>query len=234
VHEELRWVRDHFRRWQAAVLLPIDQLILTIAADLYEQPADLALSHKFAQMLEFYARSNRTWSLPDFAAQLNEIASSQRGFSGLSASDTAFDPEAHHGKVVVATMHKAKGLEWDVVFLLSVSNYDFPSLDPFDQYVSEKWFIRDQLNLQEEMLSKLIALIEGDEETLHQPEGIATLQARQGIAEERLRLLYVGITRARKELNLLWNIGRMEKNQPARAYLELDAWWKERNDDPAA
>lgn len=234
VHEELRWLRDHLRRWQAAVLLPIDQLILTIAADLYEQPADLALSHKFAQMLEFYARSNRSWSLPDFAAQLNEIASSQRGFSGLSASDTAFDPEAHHGKVVVATMHKAKGLEWDIVFLLSVSNYDFPSLDPFDQYVSEKWFIRDQLNLQEEMLSKLTALIEGDEQALTQPEGVATLQARQGIAEERLRLLYVGITRARKELNLLWNIGRMEKNQPARAYLELDAWWKERNHDPAA
>jgi DNA helicase-2/ATP-dependent DNA helicase PcrA len=126
-------------------------------------------------------------------------------------------------------MHKAKGLEWDVVYLLSVSNYDFPSLDPYDSYYAEKFFIRNNLNLQEETLSQLDALIVGDMDTLYQPEGAATVAAREGIAEERLRLLYVGITRARKELFILFNTGTFKKNVPAKPYLELAAWWEEVN-----
>lgn len=231
VVEELAWLRERVVRWQEAVRLPVDQLILTIAGDLYTQPVDLALSHKFAQMLEYYARNHREWSLPEYAAQLHDIASARRGFSGLSENDIGFDPDDHRGEVTVATIHKAKGLEWDIVYLLSVNNYDFPSLDPFDSYVSEKWFIRDELNLQEEMLSKLKALAARDMELLELPEGAATIAAREGIAEERLRLLYVGITRARKQLNLLWNVGLREKCQPARALQELYAWWKEHHDD---
>ncbi len=38
-------------------------------------------------------------------------------------------------------------------------------------------------------------------------EGRATLQARLDYVRERLRLLYVGITRARKELIITWNTG---------------------------
>ena len=234
VYEQLEWLRTLFRRWQAAVMLPIDQLILTIAADLYQEPADLALSHKFAQMLEFFARSHQAWSLDEFAAELNEISTSQRKFSGLSVEDTGFDPDSHRGKVVVSTMHKAKGLEWDIVYLMSVSNYDFPSLDPFDQYYAEKFFIRDNLNLQEETLAQLKALISNDRDQLWLPEGEATINAREGIAEERLRLLYVGITRARKELIMLYNIGTFKKNVPAKAYLELFAWWEEVKNETAA
>ena len=39
---------------------------------------------------------------------------------------SGFDPERYRGKAVVTTMHKAKGLEWDRVYLMSVNNYDFP------------------------------------------------------------------------------------------------------------
>ncbi|MCD6475417.1 MAG: ATP-dependent helicase [Anaerolineaceae bacterium] len=226
---ELEWLRTIMVRWQEAVLLPIDQLILTIANDLYDNTVDLALSHKFAQMLEFYSRSHREWQLSDFAAQLHDIATSRRGFSGFSDNDTGFDPDKHAGKVTVATIHKSKGLEWDIVYLLSANNYDFPSLDPYDNYFSEKWFIREKLNLQEEMLSKLKAVVAGDDEQLSKPEGAASEDARVGIAEERLRLLYVGITRARKELHILWNLGLREKCQPARALGELYRYWKERD-----
>jgi len=71
-----------------------------------------------------------------------------------------FNPEDYKGVVVVSTMHKAKGLEWDRVYLLSVNNYDFPSGAPYDQYQSEKWFIRDRLNLQAELLAQLEWLLE--------------------------------------------------------------------------
>jgi DNA helicase-2/ATP-dependent DNA helicase PcrA len=46
-------------------------------------------------------------------------------------------------------------------------------------------------------------------------EGQATQQARLDYCAERLRLLYVGITRARKELIITWNSGRYEKCEAA-------------------
>jgi DNA helicase-2/ATP-dependent DNA helicase PcrA len=96
-------------------------------------------------------------------------------------------------------MHKAKGLEWDRVYLMSVNNYDFPSGALGDTYISEKWFIRDKLNIQAEALAQLDAIFYTDEFQWYQ-EGEATQKARLDYARERLRLLYVGITRAKKEL----------------------------------
>ena len=36
------------RRWHGAALLPIDQVLLTLAQDLFFDPADLAIAHKLA------------------------------------------------------------------------------------------------------------------------------------------------------------------------------------------
>ena len=44
-------------------------------------------------------------------------------------------------------------------------------------------------------------------------EGQATLAARTDYVRERLRLLYVGITRAKEELVLTWNTGRGTQTQ---------------------
>ena len=139
---------------------------------------------------------------------MDRIARNERKFIGFSEEDTGFDPEQHKGKVVVATIHKAKGLEWDRVYLLSVNNYDFPSLDNYESWISEKWFVRDQLNLEAETLALLKALLQEDEVGLNLEEGEASRQARMDYAAERLRLLYVGITRARRELMITWNTGR--------------------------
>ncbi|MBG0771238.1 MAG: hypothetical protein H0S82_05985, partial [Anaerolineaceae bacterium] len=74
----------------------------------------------------------------------------QRRFLGFSDEDSAFNPDLYPGQVVIATMHKAKGLEWDAVYLTAVNNYNFPSGEDYDQYQSEKWFVRDHLNLEAE------------------------------------------------------------------------------------
>jgi DNA helicase-2/ATP-dependent DNA helicase PcrA len=99
-------------------------------------------------------------------------------------------------------MHAAKGLEWDRVYLIAVSNYGFPSALPYDSYIGEKWYVRpsadlgvQRLNLEAEVLDQLEVLV-GDGEGSY-VEGNATLDARLDYARERLRLLYVGITRAR-------------------------------------
>ena len=80
----------------------------------------------------------------------------------------------------------------------------FPRPEPNDSFIGEKWFIRDDLNMAAEALAQLSALRTGA--AYH--EGFASLDARIDYAAERLRLLYVGITRARKELVITWNTGR--------------------------
>jgi DNA helicase-2/ATP-dependent DNA helicase PcrA len=226
---ELEDFRTLIHRWQRATLLPVDQLVLTVAQELFANPADLALAHKLALVLERDAQTHPDWQLPEFSEELDSVARNERKFLGFSDEDGGFDPNEHKGKVVVATIHKAKGLEWDRVYLLSVNNYDFPSVESSDSFISERWFIRDRLNLQAEALAHLNALLTGDTAGFYMEEGIATLQSRLDYAEERLRLLYVGITRARQELTITWNTGRRGDSQPALPLRALQMFLKGQN-----
>ncbi len=194
--------------WQQAVLLPIDQTVMTISMNLFNEPVDLALAYKLAVLLGSAANLNPEWRLPDFCRELEEIAGNRYRLYGFSDEDTGFDPDAHKGVAVISTMHKAKGLEWDRVYLLSVNNYDFPSAENGDSYMSEKWFVRGRLNLEAELIAQLKALVRNDMVALKLPEGQATQDARLDYAAERLRLLYVGITRARRELVITHNTGQ--------------------------
>jgi DNA helicase-2/ATP-dependent DNA helicase PcrA len=211
------------RRWQGAATLPIDQLLITIGQDIFEKAGELALTHKLAGALRMAVAEHPAWRLPELIEELATIARNERKFLGFSDDDTGFNPDAHKGKVAVVTAHKAKGLEWDRVYLTSVNAYDFPSAQAGDSFISEKWFIRNKLNLQAEALAQLEALaVEAPLPPLGQP----TEEARIEYAAERLRLLYVGITRARKELIITTNTGRNGKVPPAVPFIALQELWQ--------
>jgi DNA helicase-2/ATP-dependent DNA helicase PcrA len=225
VTEELNLFRVHVRRWLEAVMLPIDQLVLTLAQDIFTEAADLALAHKLALVLRKAADDHPEWRLPELTAELAVIAKNERRFIGFSVDDSGFDPEQHRGKVVVTTMHKAKGLEWDRVYLMSVNNYDFPSNQPSDRFISEKWYLRNHLNLEAEALAQLSVATSTSEYDWYE-EGQATMEARLEYVKERLRLFYVGITRAKKELIVTWNTGRQGEATPSLAMQALAGWWE--------
>jgi len=225
VIEELKEFRVNVQRWLNAVTLPIDQLVLTLAQDVFTEVSDLALAHKLALVLRKAADDHNEWRLPELTSELAVIAKNERRFIGFSSDDSGFDPERHRGKVVVTTMHKAKGMEWDRVYMMSVNNYDFPSNMPNDRFISEKWFVRSGLNLEAEALAQLTAL-ESNSEYDGYEEGTATFSARLGYVKERLRLLYVGITRAKKDLIVTWNSGRQGDATPSLALSELMGWWE--------
>ncbi len=215
--------RDLVRRWQESAELPIDQLVLTLAQDLFQSPADLAIAHKIALVLRRYADSHPESRLPELAQELAQIARNERRFLGFTAEDVGFNPDAHKGKVVIVTMHKAKGLEWDKVYLMSVNDYNFPSAQPQDSYISEPWYVRDHLNLEAETLAQLSTLHE-DAGLFLYDEGSPTMKARDEYAAERLRLMYVGITRAKSALVVTWNTGQRGNAQPSVPFIALQAW----------
>ena len=225
VIQELSAFRVNVQRWLNAVTLPIDQLVLTLAQDVFSEASDLALAHKLALVLRQVADDHADWRLPELTSELAVIAKNERRFIGFSSDDSGFDPERHRGRVVVTTMHKAKGLEWDRVYLMSVNNYDFPSNMPNDRFISEKWFVRSGLNLEAEALAQLTALESTSEYDWYE-EGAATLRSRLDYVKERLRLFYVGITRAKQDLIVTWNSGRQGDATPSLALSELMGWWE--------
>jgi DNA helicase-2/ATP-dependent DNA helicase PcrA len=225
VIEELSAFRVNVQRWLNAVTLPIDQLVLTLAQDVFSEASDLALAHKLALVLRQVADDHADWRLPELTSELAVIAKNERRFIGFSSDDSGFDPERHRGRVVVTTMHKAKGLEWDRVYLMSVNNYDFPSNMPNDRFISERWFVRSGLNLEAESLAQLTALESTSEYDWYE-EGAATMRSRLDYVKERLRLFYVGITRAKRDLIVTWNSGRQGDATPSMAMSELVGWWE--------
>lgn len=217
--------RTVLQGWHAAVVLPVDQLLLTLAQDLRLGPEESALVYKLSLALARIQRSNPSWQMLDLADELERIANNQRRFIGFGDLETAFDPEHYPGRVIVATMHKAKGLEWDRVYLLAVNQYNFPSLEDKDQFIAEKWFLHDNLNLQAEALAQLETILSADLPNQYKL-GEATRKARIEYAAERLRLLFVGITRAKQELVVTWNLGRKEDLEAARPLKMLIEYWE--------
>lgn len=217
--ETLERFRTCVQRWQNAALLPIDQLVLTISSDLFQEPAEIATAYSIAIHLRGFVETNPEFRLPDCVVELSQIVRNNRKFTGLGEDDDQFDPTSYKGQAVVITHHKAKGLEWDRVYLMSVNNYDFPSADANDQFQSENYFARDHLNLSAEAFAQLKALATSEPYR----EGKATEQARIEYCSERLRLLYVGITRAKRELIVTWNTGKKADLFPARPLAYLNA-----------
>jgi DNA helicase-2/ATP-dependent DNA helicase PcrA len=225
--EDLELFRVRVRHWLEATSLPVDQLVLTIGQDLFTTPIDVALTYKVAVLLRDMAQNQPGWRLRQFVEELRIISNNERKFIGFDDAEAGYEPKP--GVVTIATMHAAKGLEWDRVYLMAVSNYGFPSAQVYDSYIGERWYVRDSLNLEAEVLAQLDVLQKREPDSYN--EGEATLEARLDYAKERLRLLYVGITRARRDLIVTWNMGRFwqegRTNQPALPLIALSEYVKQ-------
>ena len=222
--------KTHVCLWLNASVLPVDQLLITIGQTLYQDNINLAIVHQLAGGLRQNNAINQAQTAHDATALLTQIVNKKLSLMTLSEDSLGFDPENHKGEVVICTLHKAKGLEWDRVYLASLNNFDIPSGLPNDQYMSESFSVRDQLNLSAEALEQLNWIMNNNpsnrESTWYQ-EGIGSKEARYNLIRDRLRLLYVGITRAKEHLVFSFNNGRKNNMVRALPVNELNIFWEE-------
>jgi len=205
--------------WHQAAVLPLDQILRLVSMDLNLTQAETAAVYRMAVYIKDLQQNNPDSPKSALIQELVEIAKNNRNFTSFSEDKGGFEPDSHPGQVVVATFHKSKGLEWDKVYLTSCSNYDFPSGDLNDSYIAESYVLKDRLNLQAEALAQMQQLVIGKPlEDFHR--GYAAFPARDTYIRERLRVLYVGITRARRSLTITVNNGG-GRNVPSLALRQL-------------
>ena len=212
---------QHLRRYLRATPLPIEQLVMAVAQDLFTD-TELATAQKIAAYLRGRAEQNLDWRLPDLARELDQVARGR--FIGLADEDYGFAPRP--GTVTLTTMHRAKGLEWDLVYLVGVDGTWFPhTLE--DDFMGEYDFLGG--DPAEQARSSLLSLA-GEKGVRGRS---ATEVAHIEIISERLRLLYVGITRARRYLSISWSrevaMGINPRPvSPAPVYQELRRYYRAR------
>ena len=176
---------------QAKLALPLYQLISFIALALNYDQAELATADKLSERLtQQMASTNSMGSMLGF---LSEIVSSER-FESVETEDV----EARYtraGQLTIITMHKAKGLDWDYVFLPFLHE----NLIPGKFWIPPQGQFLGNYTLSEVARAQIRAALHGEKDIPSVTE--AWEQSKYLKTAEEYRLLYVAMTRAKR---LLW------------------------------
>lgn len=102
--------------------------------------------------------------------------------------------EPQPGSITVCNYHKSKGMEWDCVFLLQMTQYNFPD-NINGKFQCDKWYLKDKYKNTEALIKSQIDFIVNGKLTENHYK-----QTKIDLINEKIRLLYVGITRAKEML----------------------------------
>ncbi|HYG56649.1 MAG TPA: ATP-dependent helicase [Symbiobacteriaceae bacterium] len=206
---------EQLREWLPGSIIPADELVVILAGDMELKGEELTIAHHLAVRARRLLQDNPAFGLPDAVAALYGELQAMGRFSDSVYDRKGFKPLP--GVVYVATCHAAKGLEWDTVYVASLTRGEYPSMAK-DKVRSEIWFLPDDVvNPEALSLAELSEALGEDAGT--DPVSRAKLE----IIAERLRLLYVAVTRARENLMLSCHLeDRWRKPaHPALAYTFL-------------
>lgn len=223
--------------------MPIDDLTLALADALFAprpggpnnddaaHELDLAIAYQIASQLRQWREAQPEWRLPELVAQLQSVATGRRALN-VVRDDAGYEPKP--GRISLTTQHSGKGLEWDAVFLVGIDGMWIPgSLDA--PFLGVHDFLGGDPNA--EATAQLSYLM--SEEAGIYPNRTATESAHIEVICERLRLLYVGVTRARRYLHISRSRATRRQNrereaEPATVLGVLYRYLQEKNGDGAA
>ncbi len=177
---------------QARLELPPYQIISFLALALQYDQTELATADKLAERVAIQTIGNN--SMSNMLSVLSEIVTSER-FEPVEAEEKIEERYTSKGQLTIITMHKAKGLDWDCVFLPFLHDQIIPgSL----RVLPQAKFLGD-FTLAEVARAQIRASLH--KKDAFQNLGEAWEQAGYLKTAEEFRLLYVAMTRAK---SLLW------------------------------
>lgn len=176
--------------------LPPYQLIPFLGLTLSYNQSELATADKLAARIAQQTAEDS--SLAAMLQALQEIVGSEQ-FSPIEAEDTE-SQYMRPGQLTIITMHKAKGLDWDAVFLPFLHERMIPG----KVWIPPQMEFLGDFDLAEVARAQLRAHIHAEHQSQAQPIPDiwdAWQQAGNLKKAEEFRLLYVAMTRAKR---LLW------------------------------
>jgi DNA helicase-2/ATP-dependent DNA helicase PcrA len=194
IEELLGLINKHTR---LARECPVSELIVRVLEDLgltkilltesVQNNENRSLIEQFYRKAQKYEDENNDKTVKGFLGQIRlELEAGDLG-------QLAFNPDLGPEAVKVMTVHSAKGLEFDCVFIVNMADQRFPSRSR-----------SEQIEIPQDLIKEIL------------PEGDVHLM------EER-RLFYVAATRAKKFIYLTWadDYGGTTHKKPSRFLIEL-------------
>jgi DNA helicase II / ATP-dependent DNA helicase PcrA len=177
---------------KAKLELPLYQLISFIALALRYDQAELATADKLSDRVNLQIAGNGL--MGSMLGVISEIVGSER-FEAVETEDME-KRYTNSGQLTIITMHKAKGLDWDYVFI------------PFlhENLIPGKFWVPPQSQFLGSFTLSEVARAQIRVALHHGKENIPTIteaweQAKYLKIAEEYRLLYVAMTRAKR---MLW------------------------------
>ncbi|MBC8121051.1 MAG: ATP-dependent helicase [Gemmatimonadaceae bacterium] len=167
---------------------PLDVLVLE-ALGLFGTTAQIQLTAE--ALARGIAALGEVQTVEELARFLDHQTGTERLLRWVPVDDQAQTEQ--RGTIELCTLHSAKGREWDGVLIAGITAYAFPTTytDTF-QGELEYLTIYPEAQLKAELLTSFgVASVTNPEPVM-----------KDAIIQERLRLLYVGMTRARRYLSL--------------------------------
>lgn len=204
----------------------LDRLILHISHILNFSLENRAMAEAVASYIRFSSKDNSEFSLGYIADQLMDDKNSiLNHISGIIYDLEGYEPTPD--RITVSTCHKAKGLEWDCVLILNITSYQYPYMttDKFKDYYYLKYEFKNPTVLCKAEIAKILG-----NNICEDP----LLEAKIQIINEKIRLLYVGITRAKEYLILMAsksNEGKWNENKPSKYFYILQNYINDQRGD---
>ncbi|MEO6981724.1 MAG: 3'-5' exonuclease, partial [Edaphobacter sp.] len=198
----LHMAAAHHSRLTLAQL--VERTWRSLGGDAYLKPTEMANARRYLQLLDEMEQQSRTIDLGLLRRRLHDLYA---------------QPDTSVGAVDLMTIHKSKGLEWDVVIV--------PGLEKKARPNSGRLLAWDEIDSNDETAARVVlAPIKskgGDSKELN--DWLNGVRSAREAAEQK-RLFYVASTRAREELHLFGTAETNAKGEirPPASSLLHTAW----------
>lgn len=176
-------------------LTRIDKLILFIGDSMIIEKQERAIVDYLGFYVKYLLAENNSMNLQQIYNLLSDRKN--RVFSYIIEVVSEINGyEPLPGSITVCNYHKSKGLEWDCVFLLGMTEFNFPD-NIYQKFQCDKWYLKEKYKNPESNIKAEIDFVSYGEVTKNYAKEI-----KESLIKEKIRLLYVGITRAKEMLIL--------------------------------